>query len=507
MTRVLVITPYGYQNLGVRYLSAVLREDGFEAPVLYMKGWRNNDVHPPSVRELRLFEEFIEAQAPDVIGIGFGTPYLAIVRDLTRRIRKVSSAHVVLGGVHPTISPEDCIDHTDSVCIGEGELPLRDLARAVRDGTPIHDIPNLWVHHDGQVIRNRPRPLIQELDSLPHDHLFEADCWVIEDGKLVHGDPGEDNVMYRIMASRGCPFSCGFCYNSQFRQIYEGLGTYHRKRTVENVLQEMEAVLRLRPGIRRMRFDDDSFVFPMSWIEAFVSQYPQRIGLPFDILLNPGTKTKSEQVLTKLHDAGMDHVQVGIQSGSEEEARGYSRKGSNAQTLELAQRLHDVGIAVSYDVILDNPVASRADKQAMLELLLQLPRPFNLYLYSLVVFPKSEVATKMLEAGIIAEDQIEGRATKSFSQFRLTLSYPRPDEDLFYASLISMTSKGIIPRDMIRSLSRSELLASHPRAVRNLAEVANVFKLGEVALRMARQGELSGFKLREYAAFRRRLIL
>lgn len=506
MTRVLLITPYGYENQGVRMLSAVLRRDGFEAPILYMKAWRNNDIQPPTDKELGLFQKVIRQQAPDVIGIGFGTPYLRIVTELTRLAREVSDAHVIWGGVHPTISPEDCIDHADSVCIGEGELPLLDLAAAIRDGEPIDGIANLWIRHGDEVLRNPPRPLIQDLDTLPFGHqLLGAEMLVLEDGKVVARDPSVDNTMYRIHASRGCPFKCAFCYNSQYRQIYADLGTYHRQRSVENVLQEIELARTVRPGLKRIRFDDDSFVFPRAWIEEFCREYTRRVGLRFDILFNP--TTVNERNLRMLRDAGLDHVQVGIQAGSDEEReKQYQRKGSNQDTLELARLLADIGIAVTYDVILDNPLSSRADKQAMLDLLLQLPRPYNLFLYSLVVFPKSFTATTLLAAGVITEDDVEGRATKSFEQFRLSLSYPRSAEDTFYASLISMASKAFIPRAAVRALARSETLREHPTPVRYGAEVANAVKLGTVAYKMLRRGELSVFKLAEYASFRRRLI-
>ncbi len=506
MTRVLLITPYGYENQGVRMLSAVLRREGFDAPILYMKAWRNNDIHPPTDRELGLFDRLIRQQSPDVIGIGFGTPYLRIVTELTRRARAVSDAHVIWGGVHPTISPEDCIDHADSVCIGEGELPLLDLAARIRDGEPVDDIANLWVRRDGGVVRNPPRPLIQDLDTLPYGHqLLGAEMFVIEDGKLEARDPSIDNVMYRIHASRGCPFQCAFCYNSQYREIYSGLGKYHRTRTVENVLQEIELARTVRPGLKRIRFDDDSFVYPRAWIEEFCREYPRRVGLRFDILLNP--TTANERTLRMLHDVGLDHVQVGIQAGSDEEReKQYKRKGSNADTLALAQLLRDIGIDVTYDVILDNPLASRADKEAMLDLLLELPRPYNLFLYSLVVFPKSFTATTLMAAGVIGEHDIEGVATKSFEQFRLTLDYPRPAEDTFYACLISMASKGFIPRTAVRALARSETLRNHPTPLRYGAEAANAVKLGGVAMKMLRRGELSVFKLAEYASFRRRLI-
>jgi len=505
MTRVLLVTPYGFQNMGVRLLSAVLRREGIDAPILFFKGWRNNDVQPPTVRELRLFEEHVGQLAPDVVGFGFGTPYLQIVTDLTRRARRAGSAHVVWGGVHPTISPEDCIEHADSVCIGEGEHPLVDLARAIGTGRPIDGIANLWVRTARGVRRNPPRPLIADLDELPFEAVSEGEMSVIEDGKLTPGNPSEDNALYRVFASRGCPFHCSFCYNSQYRRIYEGLGRYHRVRRVERVLDELQQARDALPRLRRIRFDDDSFVFPRPWIDEFCREYPRRIGLPFDILLNP--EATHEQTLRSLRDAGLVHVQVGVQSGSQSELqRHYARRGSNERLLDLARQLQDLGIEVTYDVILDNPLSTRADKQAMLDLLLRLPRPFNLFLYSLTVFPKSEIAETLMAEGLISAEQVEGRATKSFEQFRLSLSYPRPAEDTFYASLISLTSKGFVPRPLVRGMGRSRWLRSHPATVRYGAEAANAIKLAGTAWRMFRRGELSTFKLSEYASFRRRLI-
>lgn len=505
MTTVLLITPYGYQNTGIRLLSAVLRRNGFEAPILFMKAWRNNDIQLPTDVEWRRLQEFVTSVEPDVVGIGFGTPYLSMVNEMVGRIRAVSAAHVVVGGVHPTIAPEDCVDLADSICIGEGEQPLVELARAVEAGTSIEAIPNLWVRTPDGVIQNPPRPLIQNLDDLPYAHLADADMARIEDGRLHRGNPSDDNALYRIFASRGCPFGCSFCYNSQFRHIFSDLGRYHRTRTVDSVLRELEAAVERLPNLKRIRFDDDTFVFPPAWIEAFTREYPKRIGLPFDILLNPQAADRT--TLQRLKEAGLVHVQVGIQSGSEDEVEAhFSRESSNRQILDLADTLNELRIDVTYDLILDNPLATRKDKEAMIDLLLRLPKPFALFIYSLTPFPKSEITDNLLEMGLITPDDVEGRATKSFEQFRLSLGYPRPAEETFFASLISMTSKGFIPGRLIKRLSRNDFLRKHPGPVRWAAEGANAIKLAGVAWTMFRRGELSAFKLAEYASFKRRLI-
>jgi len=505
MSRVLLITLYGYQNTGIRLLSAVLEEGGHNAPVLFMKRWANNDVHPPTETEYKLLENKIEQISPDLIGIGFGTPYLKIVTEITRRIKRISQSPIVLGGVHPTISPEDCVDLADYVCIGEGEYPLLDLANALDKGDDPRNIQNLWSKKDKEIIRNSLRPLVQNLDSLPFHKTLNCRSFCLESDRIVDQNPMFENAIYRIFASRGCPFNCAFCYNSQYRRIFSGLGKYFRSRSVENLIMEMEAAIKINKKIKRMRFDDDSFVFPKKWIARFVDEYPKRVALPFDILLNPNIYDQKQ--LAKLKSAGLIHVQVGIQSASEKElAIDYNRVGTNEMILDLARTLKNLDIEMTFDVILDNPLSRESEKRAMLDFLLRLPHPFSLFLYSLTIFPKSQIAKTLLKEGLITEKEIEGAATKSFLQFRLTLDYPRSKVDTFYAALITLTSKRFVPRFLIRKLSKNQYLRKNPKLLVIFAELTNGVKLFALGIKMLFRGELSIFKLREYATMRRRII-
>ncbi len=503
--RVILITPYAYQNQGVRLLAAVLRRAGHDAQILLLKRWGNNNVKEPTAAEWELLEQHVAEARPDLIGMSLGSPYLPVGIELAQRLRRVSKAHLVWGGVHPTISPEDCIPHADSVCVGEGEGPLADLADALAGGRPIVEIPNLWVRNGPEIRRNPLRQLVTDLDSLPYDQQFDGPVTVIEQNRLRHGDPYLDSAIYRAFASRGCPFQCAYCYNNQYRRLYQGLGRYHRIREVGRVLDELVYVRRRFRALRRVHFDDDSFVFPPRWIEEFAQKYPARVGLPFSLLLNP--EAVDDEGLRRLRAAGLMHVQVGIQSASPTElAEDFARRGSNESVIRLAQKLLDLGIEATYDIILDNPLAGRENHRAMLDLLLAMPRPFNLFLYSLTFFPKAEITEKLLAMGRITPDDVEGRATKSWRQFRFTFDYPRPPEDRFWAALISLTSKRFLPRGLIRTLSHSAWLARHPAPLRVLAEAANAIKLVGVATKMWRRGELSVFKLREYAHLRGRLI-
>ncbi|MCZ7586250.1 MAG: cobalamin-dependent protein [Deltaproteobacteria bacterium] len=486
--RVLLVTPFGFQNVGIRLLSAVLVREGIDCSILFLKRWINNRVFPPTETEWSLFENHVKELAPDVVGIGFGTPYLKLVTEMTERIRRVSKAHVTWGGTHPTMVPEDCVGRADSVILGEGEAPLVDLVNALKSGADITGIKNIWTRAGDREFRNELRPLIADLDTLPHERMLEAPRAFIAENRMYQGDPLHNYPVYRALASRYCPFHCAFCYNSQYRDIYDSKGRYFRNRSVGNVMIELERVRREMPRTRRIHFDDDTFVFPVPWIEEFAEEYPRRIGLPFDIMLYPGAL--GEKAIRLLAKAGLTQVQIGIQSASEEElARDHARRDANDAIRKLAALFKELKVEPVYDIILDNPDATRADKDATLKFMVDLPRPYNLFLYSLTFFPKSEVTRNLLERHVITEEQIETRATKTFRQFRLTLDYPRPAEEKYYASMISLASKNFLPRPLIRWLARRESLRRRPEALRWFAEGANMIKLAKLAARAYWRGE------------------
>ena len=54
------------------------------------------------------------------------------------------------------------------------------------------------------------------------------------------------------------------------------------------------------------------------------------------------------------------------------------------------------------------------------EFLLELPRPYDIYFYSLNCFPGTALTKKSLEDGSLDPNLVEGKATKAWRQFRVT---------------------------------------------------------------------------------------
>lgn len=503
MLNIVLISLYGVENNGIRSISSVLQRERFNTSLIFFKRWLNNDIQLPSEEEKNVLLSHLKELKTDVVGISFTSPFLRIAQDLTQRIKGELRIKVVWGGMHATAEPEKCLEYCDIVCRGEGEYAMLDIAKAINENRPIEGIKNISYMKEGEAICEDMRPLIQDLDSLPQQD-YESENKFFIDKKLYKIDSLKHARELRIFASRGCPFNCSYCYNSILRRLYKNQ-RYHRIKSVEGVISEIDYALSKFKNIRKIKFDDDTFIFPKDWIDEFCKQYKDRINLPFEILFN--AECLDEEVLKALKAAGLKRVQVGIQTGSKTESEDIYNRSLKVDKIRqfacVAKALH---LDVVYDLILDNPLSSFEDKKTLINFLLTLPRPFDIFLYSLTVFPGTALSTLLLSRGIISPKDIEGEANKSFYQFRLSFSYPRKKEELFIACMLSLTSKSFIPKSFISLLMRSYFLRNHPLPLKWFAEICNNLKLISIAMGMFKKGTLNISKLKEYGLPRRFLI-
>jgi anaerobic magnesium-protoporphyrin IX monomethyl ester cyclase len=505
LTKALIIGLYGIENSGVRHLTAMLRAHGYRADLLFFKDWRHNSVDWPTGKEYEILCDLAKEGGYDVIGLSFGSPYFRVAIEMTKVLRSLPHAPKVLwGGLHTTLTPAMCIEHTDILCVGEGEHPLLHLMDKMEAGQEYLDTPSFWFRlPDGTVKKNPINELMTGgLDGLPYRTFGGDRVYLLDQDELFRGDPQLKHHEFRVFASRGCPYKCAYCYNSSLRNIYpEGRGNYHRRRSVDHVLNEIELALAKMPNVRWIKFDDDTFVFPKPWLEEFCQKYKERIGLPFDCMLTPDVARIDN--LRMLKDAGLRGCQMGIEAGSDREQKEvYERTTTVKQILAFDEMNLELKLDVKYDVIIDNPLAWTSDKEALFHLLLDLKSPFKIYLYSLTLYPQSSVTDKVIAAGFATEFDVEGTATKSFRQFRVSVDWARSHEDKFWLALYMIVNKGL-PKPLIRKFYESPFFRRHPDLLLEVAQAANLVRMSQIAAEMAWRGELSLQKVREYGDVRK----
>ena len=496
-----LISLYVFENTGIRLLAAILRGAGIRVHEIYFKDWVTNRIEAPSEDELDLLVEQVRLSGVDLVGMSVrASAFHRIARTVTERIRRATGLPVLWGGMHASSCPEDSLRVADLIAVGEAERSVPELITRLKAGEPADDVAGIACHTADGIRQNPDAPLVTDLDALPFPDFVSPDKVSIRDGKVLPGDPYVNESVYLVMASRGCPFpSCSFCSNSVMDKRYEGQ-PYFRVRSVGDVLAEVALARATFPNLKRIRFDDEEFPVQASWFDEFCDRWADEAGLTFEIHMDPRVVTASR--LARLKAVGLDMIFSGIQSTEAINRDLYCRNVSDEQVLASARTIHASGVRAGYQVILDDPVSTARDKERLFELLMKIPRPYEMILFSLTIYPGSRLADILEERGLLSPEAVEGPATKVFRQFRVDLSFSRTPEDRFWTALIVMVSKNFVPKSLLRELSKSQTLRRHPEALTALAFGTNVVKLGIMGLDLVARGEISAATVRRWLHFK-----
>ena len=318
--RIAFVHSFPQEYHGIMYLAAALKAAGHECEVFVTSLEKN------ILGELARF-------APRLVGFSCTTgEHLAMAR-LAGRVRRELGAMTVCGGAHATVCPE-IVEHegVDAVCVGEGEDALCELAAAMERNGEIAEIRNLWVKRGGAVVKNEPRPLREDLESLPR-----PDWSLYYKYRFLR-----EKTTKTFIGSRGCPFRCTFCTDPYFQSLYRGKGRYLRMRDPRSFaaeIREQKEILHFAT----VTFDDEVFVWNRDWLREFLPLYRREVGLPFFCGVRADTLT--EAIVGELGEAGCYGMSFGVESGSEFVRNEIGGKGiSNEQIVSAARWVKARGI-------------------------------------------------------------------------------------------------------------------------------------------------------------------
>tara|TARA_B110000438_G_scaffold300205_1_gene352058 strand:+ start:1225 stop:2790 length:1566 start_codon:yes stop_codon:yes gene_type:complete len=397
-------------SYGVRILSSVLKKEGHSVDIIFLtkEFWQRFDK--------KTLDDVVKlAKGSDLIGISLMSNFWDNAIHLTNKFREHYNTPIMWGGTHPTVRPDECLEHADMVCISESEEPVVELTRRMTKGLNYTDIKGMGFRTKEKIINNGHGPLpgskdsmFKHLDEVPHQDYDWKNHYILKDDRVVNIDMEILNKFsdtYMTMPTRGCPFACTFCVNSEFLKMYPHQKPI-RMRTVDNIIDELNLVKKTMPFVKQILFNDDAFfLMPVAMIKDFSKKYEEQIKMPL-IITGATPSTLSKTKLSILADAGLVGLRMGIQTLAENSKKLYKRPHSNAAIMAAVKVINEQKerVNVNYDFILESPWDTDDNTIETLRFVAQIPPPYNLNLFRLVFFPGTDLYMRAKKEGIVKND-------------------------------------------------------------------------------------------------------
>ncbi|MBI4967417.1 MAG: B12-binding domain-containing radical SAM protein [Rhodospirillales bacterium] len=360
---------------GIGMLAACLKKEGIEVKLFDTTFYRTAEITGDEARasalqvkktdfkdlgiipeETDVVEDFARQVAewkPHLIGLSsievthpLGVRLLQAIRD--------SGIPTIAGGPYATFAPEIVIKEpaVDMVCVGEGEEALVELCRTLRAGGDITAIANLWVKKDGKLYVNPVRPPIA-MSQLPYQ-----DWSVYDRRRFWKPMGGKISVTGTFEMNRGCPYTCTFCINSGFGELYDKHGGYYREQDVDRLVDEM-AEKKAAFDLAYVYLVAESFLTTTrARIERFGQLYQDKIKLPFWVEARPESINEDKTGL--LRQIGCEGISVGLESGNLGLRKNVLGRNIEDKTILRAfELLKETGIRVSANNIIGFPGETR----------------------------------------------------------------------------------------------------------------------------------------------------
>ena len=421
--KTLFVSFYNTEAYGIRQLHSKLVKEDIDAYMMFFKTTENknrgddyefqikqsfnNVVNEVTDKEFELLISFIKEFKPRIVAFSLYSSNFHLYKKVYSKIKNIKDLTVVLGGWQPTLNPDDSILYTDYMCIGEGYRALSELIYNLSKGLPTNKIDDIWVNDNNVITKNKTSALTQDSVNNPNALFDNKYCFVIEDNKILSKEPYFENTRYGTFISYGCPFTCTYCSNVHIvNGIYGKAWKILRNRTTEHVISELKLVKRKLKKVNRINFYDEIFLAKTDVLEEFSVIYKKEINLPFFVEVYPGSMREDKVKL--LAEMGLGGVWMGIQSGSERIRKElYQRNTPNEKIMKQASIFKKYNIGVRYDFIFDNPYESFEESLESIYMMLQLPEPYSLNVYSLRYFPNCDLTTKAINDGVIEKENLD----------------------------------------------------------------------------------------------------
>lgn len=276
----------------------------------------------------------------EVCCVGFSVDFenKHAVEKISASIAETSGIPVLIGGPEAFSLDEEYLRGSKAAAIvrGEGELAMTAVLEALKAKKSLDAIPGiLYIDENGECVDRGEGPVVENLDELPFP-AYEKSMTPVDYSNLY------------IMTSRGCPYSCVFCHEGALKRPV-------RRRSVANVVAEMRHLLLKYPELKYFLFCDDTLVANPEWLDEFCREVKALQAVrPFQFYCeaDAASLSKRPEVIKDMVAAGLNRLQIGIESADREMLRIYRKNLAPEMVETVVKAAYDAGVQQVFGALL-----------------------------------------------------------------------------------------------------------------------------------------------------------
>ena len=283
--------------------------------------WRALDPSAVSLEQWRHLIAALRSERPRLVAISStfvnDAFWLGALCAFVREI--LPESRIAVGGYYYATSAKEFLAlDADIYCVGEGEVRIVSISKAVRDGRGLDSIPGLYLR-DG---KNRLR-YTGDVEPLRLDDVPLPD-WSLSTRIDPPVDLRSHAIPYHVETQRGCVFKCQFCtYRTLAAPV---LGTVERGVT---------AILDAARGRGNVWLIDSTATYPRDRWRKLLEALIARGGSPLPMHVYARANDLDDEVCALMARAGVRFVLIGQESGDQRILNAI-RKGTRVSDLRPA---------------------------------------------------------------------------------------------------------------------------------------------------------------------------
>jgi anaerobic magnesium-protoporphyrin IX monomethyl ester cyclase len=302
---------YNYSfPMGLSYIYSVIKQAGYHIDAY------NLNHEEGKVEDL--VKKKLDSKKYDIVGIGGMAIDYQVIEKIVNITREHSSHPLIILGGAIITSNRDLVSKNinfDIGVIGEGEITIIELLKKLEKKESIKNVKGICYKEGERIIFTSPQEQIEDLDSLPFPDYeafgFEKVLENQDSLGLFFGLMDYPRA-YPLLGSRGCAFQCTFCYHS--------IGSKYRKRSVDNIIEELEFAIN-KYRINSFVLNDDLFSANKERLYDFcekIKKLNRKYSIKLSWWCSLWVGTVDEKMLKTLKEAGCFYVGFGFESYSKD---------------------------------------------------------------------------------------------------------------------------------------------------------------------------------------------